>query len=299
MRGANFRGADLECADLSSSALRNADFRGFNPATGGQPTNLTGADLSSSGGCGTLLTNQFTIICGTTWCDGTVRNDACPGGTDRCCSDATCGPDQACVGNACVCDLDGCDLLGTCSSDSGERCALTKPAFPGPCACVGFTFCSTVPICTGTDPDECGPGAVCAQGCCLEPRCHRLCGTAEAARGGWRAARGADGNGAVCGLLAGECCEPLTCAVSAVGVVSSCQLACKTDDQCRQRYPSFQTQCAPDALACPFIEGGRCCTRQVCVTDAQCERPFTCQGGLCQRPPRGQGNPRAKKAPRR
>ena len=78
VRGANFRGANLCGADLSSSTLRDADFRGFNPAMGGRVTNLTNADLHSSG-CAGILTNQFTIFCNTIGCDGEVINPGCSG----------------------------------------------------------------------------------------------------------------------------------------------------------------------------------------------------------------------------
>jgi uncharacterized protein YjbI with pentapeptide repeats len=103
LRGAIFRGADLTCADLSSSALRNADFRGFpNP---GRRTNLTLADLSSAGGCGSILANGRTVFCRTTVCDGSVRNDGCPAGVDPaalCCDDDDCPNGQSCEGGTCA-----------------------------------------------------------------------------------------------------------------------------------------------------------------------------------------------------
>jgi hypothetical protein len=111
LRGARFRGANLCGADLSSSQLRNADMRGF--ASPNRATNLTLADLSSSG-CAGLQTNPRTIICFTTWCDGTVRSLNCPSGvtgTNVCCADAECptlvnpatsGPvAQVCFANHC------------------------------------------------------------------------------------------------------------------------------------------------------------------------------------------------------
>ena len=103
LKDASFRGADLCGADLSSSTLRNVDFRGFGPNQGsGRPTNLTLADLSSSGGCGTLQTNGRTIFCGTTMCDGSVRNDDCPENVDPediCCSECEYGVE--CVDGRC------------------------------------------------------------------------------------------------------------------------------------------------------------------------------------------------------
>ena len=90
-------------------------------------------------------------------------------------------------------------------------------------------------------------------------------------------------NGQICGEVIGvKCCQPLTCTTGPVGV-SSCQLACKNDDQCRHHFPSFQTSCQPDVLACPFIEGGKCCVPQLCLFDFNCQRGFTCQGGVCRK----------------
>jgi uncharacterized protein YjbI with pentapeptide repeats len=177
MRGANFRGADLECADLSSSVLRNADFRGFAPF--GRPTNLTGADLHSSGGCGTILTNQFTIICGTIWCDGSVRNDDCPGGppAGACTpySPGTCGPGE-----------DTCKVPGTLTCNGSQDCAcgttkVTQSTFcfgaGGRChACSGDADCASfgadwvcLDFSTGDCANQCPSDTVCAPPCPSQP----------------------------------------------------------------------------------------------------------------------------------
>jgi hypothetical protein len=106
---------------------------------------------------------------------------------------------------------------------------------------------------------------------------------AEAKRRVRATANACKANGQICGeVIGGACCHPLTCTAGPVGV-SSCQLACNNDNECRHLYPSFQTSCQPDALACPFIKGGKCCTRQLCLFDVQCQHPFTCQGGLCRK----------------
>ena len=101
MRGTSFRGANLCGADLSSSQLRDADFRGF--AAPGNATNLFRADLHSSGCSGTQF-NARTLFCQTTTCNGTISNRDCPAGTapaDVCCLDADCGAGHACRNGTC------------------------------------------------------------------------------------------------------------------------------------------------------------------------------------------------------
>lgn len=89
--------------------------------------------------------------------------------------------------------------------------------------------------------------------------------------------------GQICGELFGaKCCHPLTCTTGPLGV-SSCQRACTNDNMCREAYPGFQTRCLADVIACPFIEGGKCCVPKICITDGDCASPFTCQGGQCKR----------------
>ncbi len=166
MRGANFRGANLCGADLSSSTLRNTDFRGFAIGQGsGRQTNLAFADLSSSA-CGGILTNNRTFICGTTWCDGTVRNDSCPGGvpSDLCCT--PCGAGEACVNNDCVAV---CDEPATATS-----CDCRTSAIDGSGVCVN-NVTGVGQVCSPQNP-ECPPGQSCAFSFCLnEHRCYTPC----------------------------------------------------------------------------------------------------------------------------
>lgn len=100
MRNTRFRGANLCGADLSSSNLRDADFRGF--ADPGNATNLTRADLSSSGCRGTLF-NARSIFCQTITCDGSISNRDCPNGDPEgiCCADVDCGVGVSCNGGVC------------------------------------------------------------------------------------------------------------------------------------------------------------------------------------------------------
>lgn len=168
MRGANFRGANLCGADLSSSTLRDADFRGF--AFPGRETNLALADLHSSA-CGGLLTNGRTFICGTTWCDGTIRNDDCPGGlpSDLCCT--RCGVGEECINNECVAVCDGDSTSTSCdcaTSFVGENPVCVNTV--GMCGnqsctsdgdCTGDDICASLPCCAGR----------CAQPCALPDDC--------------------------------------------------------------------------------------------------------------------------------
>jgi hypothetical protein len=76
----------------------------------------------------------------------------------------------------------------------------------------------------------------------------------------------------------------LTCTTAPTLVTSSCQRACTNDDMCREAYPGTQTRCLADIVACPFIQGGKCCVPKLCVTNGDCAAPFTCQGAVCKRP---------------
>ena len=126
MRGTNFRNANLCGANLSSSTLTNADFRG---------ANLTRATLRSSNCRGTLF-DATTIFCGTTTCNGAVRNTSCPGGVppgDACCVD---------VGELCANGGQCCS--GICEGEAGnQRCQAHDTGGCQP----GYTLAD----CGGTD----------------------------------------------------------------------------------------------------------------------------------------------------
>jgi hypothetical protein len=163
MRGTRFRGANLCGADLSSSQLRDADFRGF--AAPGNATNLTRADLSSSGCNGTQF-NSRTLFCNTKTCNGAISNRDCPQGIapgDVCCTDRHCGPGRFCCGGVCreCCDTDDCA--------AGEVCVNNE------CRCVPATCASLNKNC-GKWPDGCGGTLCCgrcdgATGCCADGTC--------------------------------------------------------------------------------------------------------------------------------
>jgi uncharacterized protein YjbI with pentapeptide repeats len=134
-KGAIFREANLACANLSSSQLRNADFRG----SAGNPTNLFGANLASSG-CAGIQFNQFTLFCGTRTCNGTLRNDDC-GSTD---------PETVCDGGGTL------PLQSPCTATA--ECAQTG---------TGAVVCEDVPFCGGTLVPQCcrETGGSCSEDC--------------------------------------------------------------------------------------------------------------------------------------
>ena len=60
----------------------------------------------------------------------------------------------------------------------------------------------------------------------------------------------------LCGIIAGDCCEGLTCTTTFAIVVTACQKVCETDDDCRPY--STNLKCASDVLVCPSSLG-KCC----------------------------------------
>jgi hypothetical protein len=197
-KDAVFREADLTCADLRSSALKGADFRA---------ADLTGANLKSSGGCNGATFNNATTFCGTVMCDGSVRNDDCPGGPPpgACCSAADCPGGQACRNGTCdpcsaSCTAGQCCAEGACAAGgtweqcgangaacetcaAGEVCAADGGSCEACATQTGGTACDGKFGPGGTDPGaQCGPGGGTACAC----------------------AERADGSGSVCwGLTVG------------------------------------------------------------------------------------------------
>ena len=111
LKNANFRDANLCRADLRSSGLGGGDFR---------DANLAHANLKSSGGCGSANFGGATF-CGTVMCNGSVRNDACPGGpgSAACCTDSDCPQGQVCEQGVCVEDAP-CTSIADCPF--GQSC---------------------------------------------------------------------------------------------------------------------------------------------------------------------------------
>ncbi len=176
MKGTKFRRADLCRADLSSSNLRNAEF---------QNANLTKADLSSSA-CNGANFNGATF-CGTKTCNGSIRNDACPGADpdDVCCSDEDCPDCTVCGGNGqCApcpgcCDADGgCQPgnVATACGAGGETCENCPAPVGGDAVCGDDGDCATTcpagnPTLCGTNPGTCLACCADGTGCANTPGC--------------------------------------------------------------------------------------------------------------------------------
>lgn len=138
MVGTIFRDGTLVGADLSSSAMKNAVFRNAemcgadlrSSTVGGanfRDADLTLATFKSSGGCSSATFTAGTTFCGTVMCDGSVRNDDCPGGPPPgfCCTNAQCPVGQECQGSAC-CTTDPVAAIGAAAPGSTVRiCAGT------------------------------------------------------------------------------------------------------------------------------------------------------------------------------
>jgi hypothetical protein len=88
-------------------------------------------------------------------------------------------------------------------------------------------------------------------------------------------------NSDICTLLwfGNPCCSDQVCTTGIVPLVTTCQLPCSTQQQCRDLDPSGRLVCANDALGCTYI--GTCCTQKECDSDADCPSPSTCCGAIC------------------
>jgi hypothetical protein len=151
-KNAIFREANLTCADLRSSTLSGADFRA---------ADLTQANLKSSGGCNTATFNAATTFCATTMCNGSVRNDDCPGGFDpakACCVDADCPSGGICLDKQCarVCPVQGHNIPCNC-----------RDAVGGPGTfCVNLESLCFTPACSSDA--QCGSGTHCVVTSCSD-----------------------------------------------------------------------------------------------------------------------------------
>lgn len=165
-RNAVFREANLACANLRSSVLGGADFRA---------ADLTRANLKSSSGCTSAQFNAATTFCATTMCDGSIRNDDCPGGPpagsccDRTSNGGACAADGECCSGNCfnrVC----ADLVGNCG---GTTCTPPASGCAGTACCGGGATFACGTTC-------CAPPATfcCGTTCCASPAttcCGSLC----------------------------------------------------------------------------------------------------------------------------
>jgi uncharacterized protein YjbI with pentapeptide repeats len=152
LEGASLRDANLCRADLRSAVVRHATFR---------DANLALANLKNAAGCGSATFTAGTNFCGTKMCDGSIRNDDCPGGPppNLCCSDAECAVGESCFDNQCgvrICEdtaeITDCACLSRAGGDPvcvdisgicpGRGCSLNDPL-----SCPDGTFCTFSPCC--------------------------------------------------------------------------------------------------------------------------------------------------------
>jgi hypothetical protein len=267
LKNARFNGTNLCGADLSSSTLTNVDFRN---------TNLTKADLHSSG-CGGVQTNAGTTFCQTIMCNGTVRNDDCPG-TDpaliccfadecapRACQTATCNANSRCVyaeqpdnqpGTLCLAQRVCCD--GDCCETDEYKCCGDSCIFRPSCCTNGQEGCPDGQKCCG---GSCIPETTCCTnnvpGFC-PPELSECCG--------------------------GECIDPATecCGNNDPG--------CPPGETC-VIHETFGPDCCPDARACgprcrttPCSELCGVCNEQTGGCTSICEDGTECCLGNCKLP---------------
>jgi hypothetical protein len=231
MARTSFRGANLCGAKLSSSSLAAADFRGSTGADG-RPTNLTRADLRSSKCKGTLF-DANTIFCGTTTCNGAVRNDGCPAGVspdDVCCADADCLAGEVCERGVCTCK--GCRSGDTCpAGDAWAQCgadgATCRACGDGQICAADSRTCVNCSISTSVGGTFCE-----VRGAFSKYQCTATCRCAKATIGDSTYSVCFDGP-AYCRRGPEQICEfPADCVIEGLGTdcieVGDCEPGCRT-----------------------------------------------------------------------
>jgi hypothetical protein len=287
MRRTTFRGANLCRATLTSASLNKADFRGAD-GPNGRPTNLTRADLRSSG-CGGVQFDANTIFCGTRMCDGAIRNDDCPAGVDpehACCTDADCGPNRICRNGACVPDAgtctagqDFCQNSGTasCNGDSGWDCFVTAS---------GASFCGLSGFCSGCSRGEegaavTGPGSACVDTTGESCGCDNVNNRACVSPCGPCANDAQCGAGRVCcggECKFGNCCSAVDCGGDGRCVQNHCTCdGCRAGHDCRAG--DAWGQCGNGGAPCAECHANQvCAANQTCVS---CEFGRITRGTYC------------------
>ncbi len=208
--------------------------------TGTKPCGLGCAPAGESGCCGDL---DCPAGSGKV-CVRSKRACACPSGkkecagvcipSDRCCSDADCGPNRTCNNGICGCSALEKPCNGTCISQSQccGGCSGGKTCQNGACACP-----SGQAECGGT----CCPfNEVCQNGTCRCPS-NRL-------------------------VVDGRCVRPCTttfdcggCGCASVGGSPTFCHGGQTDTPCQTT-----NQCSPNEICMDFVFGGRVCG-QICA----------------------------------
>ena len=161
-------------------------------------------------------------------------------------------------------DFRGANLSGSCFVKANLRNAkLGSSVNVG-----GAIFCRTLMPDGSINDRDCGKGTA----CCPTPTvcAGEACGPEDCVP-----------NSDICTLLwfGNPCCSDQVCTTGIVPLVTTCQLPCSTQQQCRDLDPSGRLVCANDAIGCTYI--GTCCTQKECDSDADCPSPSTCCGAIC------------------
>lgn len=100
--------------------------------------------------------------------------------------------------------------------------------------------------------------------------------------------------GEVCSVLGGDpCCQGMTCELTAVPFLTTCQASCTSTEECVDKLGYKGVTCEADRGDCLLFE--KCCRREICKSGALCPNGGKCCLGLvgrhsCCPPGRSCGN---------
>ena len=78
----------------------------------------------------------------------------------------------------------------------------------------------------------------------------------------------------VCSLFGTKCCEPASCLSTGIPLLSTCQLDCKTTEECQRKLKTKNVHCQTTGPT--GCHGGVACCRP-----NECATSFECDGDMC------------------
>ena len=145
-------------------------------------------------------------------------------------------------------NLQGADLGGACLVGASLLGATINTS----ANLDGVVFCRTLMPDGTTNNSGCGNGTR----CCPTPA--PICRTC--------AASNCILPDTVCSIFGTPCCPGMACTATPVGVVTSCQAPCDSDQDCVKLFGEGIKCCSGQSLLCPFFPGARCCQQPGSLT---------------------------------